>query len=98
MKNRIFKPFRFQIRDGEFCVPCSPLKEFPLPKKIRLDGREEKALAEAAGPAQKVGFAFVYKPVDIGGLVHIDIAFAAEILKILYAYGHLPYLHGKSII
>jgi hypothetical protein len=85
MKDRVLKPFGFEVRHGKprLAGLLPPFEKFPLPLEIGFDGGEEEALAETPGPAKEIGVALLGQPVYVGAFIHIDIAAGSELLKVL---------------
>ncbi len=81
MKYGIFLPVLLQVLYGK-----SP-EQFLLAAEIRLQRRDKKALAEAAGTAKEIIASGIRQLIYKCGLVYIYIIVIAQTLKILYAYG-----------
>ena len=81
VEHRIFRPFLLKLLDGQ------TFKQFLLPQKIALQGREQQTFTETSRTAQKIHLTFVGKSVDQGGLVHIDITVFTDGLERLDADG-----------
>jgi len=96
VKDRVRRPFRFEGIDGEGLSPGGGVEEVAAALEIVLEGRDEQALSEPAGPAQKIGLAGGGQPVNPGGFVHIDKMIRADVFIVLYADGQVTWFHENK--
>ena len=86
----ILQPLLFEIHD------LKTLKEVAATFEIGFQSADEQALSETARPAEEESTS-LSQPIYRVGLIHIDVAALADLLKTLYAY-RIPHSFNSSFL